>query len=523
MKSLRARIITLLVMVGFSVWQLYARGLDLGLDLAGGSHLLLALADSGAALAPEQRADALERSRAVLLARARELGVQEPVVQRVGSDRIVVDLSGVADSARARGVVSRTGHLQFKLLRPTSEVEQALPAMERAVQARSAPPAADPAAASVDSAAVAMPAPDSAPAASAPTPPRTPQRSLRALLVPGDQPGTFLVSTDDVQAVRSLLAEPDVTRATPRTVSLQWSTDVVAQGARTYRRLYVLEAEPLLDAPALATASAQREPEREQSQVSYQLTSGASRAFEDATAASGGQTYAIVLDGEVVSTSLVQGRLGNRAVIDLGSAPLEDARALAMVLRAGPLPAPLAVVEDQPVGPAVGRASAGRLYLAAGLGLLLVAVLLVGYYRAAGVLAVAGLVLFAVLLLGGLAALDYTVTLAGVAGIVLALAIAVDGSVLVFERIREAPGGGRAARAAVDDGFARALWSVLDSHAVALIPALILYQLGSGAARGFALALSIGVLAATFSALFAARTLFTLYLNRRKPSDPLRI
>jgi preprotein translocase subunit SecD len=320
-----------------------------------------------------------------------------------------------------------------------------------------------------------------------------------------------------------LLAEPEVVRATPRTVSLHWSSDVVAQGARTYRRLYVLEAEPFLDAPRLATAVAQREPEQEQSQVSYQLTSGASRAFEDATAASAGQRYAIVLDGEVVSTPQVQGRLGNRGSIDLGGMPIEDARALAMVLRAGALPVSLVVIEDQAVGPTVGRASAGRVYPVAGLGLLLVALVLVGYYRVAGVLAVAGLVVFGLLLLGGLAALDYTVTLAGAAGIVLAVALAVDGSVLVFERMRDAQGSGRPSRAAVEDGFTNALWSVVDSHAVSLIAALILYQMGGGAARAFALALSVGVLAATFCALFVARTFFSLYLDRRKPSDPIRI
>jgi preprotein translocase subunit SecD len=148
---------------------------------------------------------------------------------------------------------------------------------------------------------------------------------------------------------------------------------------------------------------------------------------------------------------------------------------------------------------------------------------LVGYYRVAGALALGALAVFAVVLLGGLAALDHTLTLAGGAGILIALALAVDGCVLVFERIRDAQGTGRASRAAVDDGFLHARGSVLDSHATALLVGLILYQLGSGAARGFALALSLGTVAATLSALYVTRTFLLLYLQRRRPSDPIRI
>jgi preprotein translocase subunit SecD len=283
----------------------------------------------------------------------------------------------------------------------------------------------------------------------------------------------------------------------------------------------VLEAEPFLDAPALASASARREPVQEQSQVAFELTSAASRAFEDATEASAGQSYAILLDGQVVSTPVVQGRLGNTGVIDLPTTPLEDARTLALVLGAGALPVPLAIVDDQAVGPAGGRASTGRVYRAVLLGVLLVAAVLVGYYRIAGVIALGALAVFAVLLLGGLATLDYTVTLAGLGGILLAAALTVDGCVLVFERIRDAQGPGRVGRAALDEGYTLARPSLLDSRAVALIVGLILYQVGSGAVRGFALALSVGVLTALLGAVFVTRTLFLMYLRRRRPSDPI--
>ena len=538
MQSLRTRIVTILILVAFSAWQLYARGLHYGLDLAGGTHLVLSLGETAPPPStPEDRAGLVDRARLVALERARGLGVQEPMVQTLGDDRLLVELAGVVDPARARDVVSRTGHLEFRLFGDAAALQAALPVMDRAAAGAMAATApviagAEPTAAGTGVSA----APDSAggagqPAAQAPVsaapfaepapPPQTP--SLGSLLVPGDQPGTFLASTDDVAAAERLLALPEVRAAVPRELSLHWSAGLVAQGARTYRRLYVLEGQPFLDAPAVASARAQRDPDLEQAQVAFELTSGASRDFEDAIRERSGETFAILLDGDVVSTPLAQGRIGNRDVIDLGGASLDEARDLALVLRTGALPAPFSVVEERAIGPSLGRASAGRLAFSAGMGLLLLLLLLVGYYRVAGLIAVGSLAVFGALVLGGLATLGSGLTLAGGIGIFLALVLAVDGCVLVFERIRDGAAAGRAARVAVDEGFAQALPAALDSHAVALIAGLVLFQLGAGAARSFALALSVGVVAAAIAALYVTRTFFLFYLERRRPSDPLSI
>jgi protein-export membrane protein SecD len=230
-----------------------------------------------------------------------------------------------------------------------------------------------------------------------------------------------------------------------------------------------------------------------------------------------------VLDGQVMSAPVIRDRIGARGQIDLGASPLEEARDLALVLRAGALPARLEIVEERTVGPSLGQDSVDQAKLAGYVGIGLVVLIMIGYYRVAGFLSILALGVYTILVLGGLSGLNATLTLPGLAGIILSVGMAVDANVLIFERIREELAAGRSNRAAMEEGFGKALSAIVDSNLSTLITALVLFQIGTGPVRGFAVTLSIGVVASFFSAIFVTRTFFVLYLSRMKASDPISI
>jgi preprotein translocase subunit SecD len=198
---------------------------------------------------------------------------------------------------------------------------------------------------------------------------------------------------------------------------------------------------------------------------------------------------------------------------------MEEARDLALVLRAGALPAPLRVLYESTVGPSLGQDSVDKGVLASLVGILLIIGLMVGYYRFSGLLAVTGMVVYVLIVLAGLALFGAALTVPGIAGLVLSVGMAVDANVLVFERIREEMSLGRTARTAVDEGFHNAMSAIIDSNVTTLITALILYYVGTGPVQGFAVTLSIGLIASFFTAVFVTRTLFLIYLERKRGAD----
>jgi preprotein translocase subunit SecD len=193
------------------------------------------------------------------------------------------------------------------------------------------------------------------------------------------------------------------------------------------------------------------------------------------------------------------------------------------VLRAGALPARINIIEERTVGPSLGQDSIDQGSIAGLVGVVLVVIIMIAYYGMAGLLAVGALSVYVLLVLGGLAGMNATLTLPGIAGLILSIGMAVDANVLIFERIREELSKGRATRTAVDEGFQHALSAIVDANITTLITALILFQFGTGPVRGFAVTLSIGIVASFFSALFVTRSFFLVYLSRKKASDPISI
>jgi preprotein translocase subunit SecD len=249
--------------------------------------------------------------------------------------------------------------------------------------------------------------------------------------------------------------------------------------------------------------------------VEFTLKPQGAEAFGDLTGKNVGSGLAIVLDGRVVTAPVLKSRISDRGQIE-GSFTQQEVQDLVTTLRSGSLPASITYLEERTVGASLGR-DAIRDGLRAGLvGTLLVVFTMLLYYRLSGVNAVTALVLNIIILFGGMAAFGFTLTLPGIAGVILTIGMAVDANVLVFERIREELRAGRTVRSAIDLGFDRAFTSIIDTHVTTLVSALILLLVGTGPIKGFGVTLFIGLLASLFTAVFVSRWLFDVVLAKRR-------
>jgi preprotein translocase subunit SecD len=550
--TVKGRILLIVAVVAASVAFLVFNGITLGLDLQGGMYLALEVADPQGTMTPEARRDATDQALQVITNRIDEFGVMEPLIQKAGDERIIVQLPGIRDEARAKAIIERTAFLEFQHVRPTQDFMNALARVDRAiiasgkvaVTAAAADTTGKPAGPSPmdilfqqqrDSAARAgdttralaqgdTAAPDTGAAADAELPTDERNRPLGALLMESGQEGEFLVADADRRKVEQYLALPEVQRAMPRDVELAWGKTPQGRGAELYHSLFVLEKDAFMRGSALTDASAGRDQQFNKTMVYFELNRRGGRVFERETGQHIGDRIAIVLDNQVQSAPNVISQIGSRGQIEMGNAPMEEARDLALVLRAGALPAPIRIMDQRSVGPALGQDSVDKGKMAGIIGIVLVLLIMVGIYRVAGFLAIMALVVYVIMVLGGLAALpDAALTAPGIAGLILSIGMALDANFLIFERIREEMDAGHSNRAAMEDGFRNAMSAIVDSNLTTMITALILYQVGTGPVRGFAVTLTIGILASFFSAVFVTKTFFMLYLDRKAPGEPISI
>jgi preprotein translocase subunit SecD len=548
MRTIRSRLLTIGALLALAVWQLLptnvtqrvrdpATGrmkdttvrrvpINLGLDLQGGIHLALEV-DQSKGPVPDP-AEAIRRAERVVRTRIDEFGVTEPVVQVVGGNRLIVELAGEKDPARAKSIIQRTAFLEFRITDMKNLFRDALPEIDRALrQAGVKAPGPGGAAATVTQlfgadtgkakGRKAKPAAPDTAESNAPGP-------LSALLYQGQIPGEFLVPEEQVPVAESLLARPEVQRLMPRGIELKWGTEVLARAARTYRALYAVEDRPIITGEELEKATATRDPLTNQSLVTFSLSRRGGRIFERETGRHVNDYMAIILDGRVQGQPpVIKSQIGQHGQIELGNKPLQEAQDLALVLRAGALPAPLTIVEERTIGPSLGKDSIADGIRAGIVGVVLVVLIMVTYYRLSGVLAVLALGLYVVFTLGGLAGFHFTLTLPGLAGLVLSVGIAVDANVLIFERIREELQHGKLVRTAVDEGFRHAMSAIIDSNVSTALTAFILYLVGTGPVQGFAITLIIGIAASMVTAVFVVRTFYLIWLARRPDLTTLSV
>ncbi len=546
MANIRNRLLLILGCVLVSAWALFPRTviervkrdgvfvydtvkrvpLKKGLDLQGGMHLTLEVDESKQAVA--DKAEALDRALKVIRQRIDEFGVAEPVVQKIGTDRLVVELPGIDDPERAQSVVSEAAFLQFQITDRTQALERVLARLDQAAAAagiRSGTQVAtgdtarsvgvtslfggDSAAADSDSAAATTPA--------------TPSAGLFTSNVAGGAvPGQYVVPIEAYDALASALNTPSVQAVIPPGKQLKWGSEELVAGNQRYRELYMLDAKPIITGEYLIDARPNTDPV-DGNVVTFTLNNEGGRRFKNETAKHLKENMAIVLDDKVMTAPVIQSSIGRNGQITLGGGSLQAAQDLALVLRAGALPVPLKITEVRNIGASLGQDSIDKGVRALALSVLLVIVIMIGYYRFAGTLAVAALALYVLFTAAVLAGFDAVLTLPGLAGFVLSVGIAVDANVLIFERIREELDAGKSVRLSVDEGFRHALSAIVDSAVTTILSGAVLYQYGSGPVRGFAVTLIAGVVASLFTALFVSRTFFMLWLQQTRGAKALSI
>jgi preprotein translocase subunit SecD len=513
-QNLKVRIALILVLAALSVGLLVRNQsrqgdiVTLGLDLKGGTYLALEIDESRTALTREQRVDAIDRALKVVRIRVEGLGVSEPIVQKSGEDRIIVQLAGLKNSGSAKDVISKAAFLEFQVVR-SEAIGDALPRIERAILAAfpnerggaGAAPTTGP-----------FQQKGAADTAAAPT--STPFESKIANAGPD---GQLLVAVKDTAAISRYLRVAGVQAALPRGTELLWGVPE-AEENEGFRSLWLVEQKALMTGEFLESAVAATDPQFGRPVVNFELSRRGGRVFGRETGRNIGKKMAIVLDQQVYTAPVIQGQISRNGQITLGQSTLEDASELALVLRAGALPAPLKIVEERTVGPSLGADSVSSGFIAGIIGMVGVVLIMIGYYRLAGLFAVTALALYTLYTLGALAFMDAVLTFPGIAGLVLSIGMSVDANVLIFERIREELEAGRQVRPAVSEGFKQALSAIVDSNITTLLTAAILYYVGTGPIKGFAVTLGVGIVISMFTAIFVTRTLFTLYLERRSPA-----
>src|SRR5437773_1455968 len=548
MRSLRWRLIWIALATAFAVIALVPRNttqrvldqktgrmkdttvrrvpINLGLDLQGGIHLALEV-DQSRGPVPDP-AEAIRRAERVVRTRIDQFGTTEPVVQVVGGNRLIVELPGEKDPERAKHVIQQTAFLEFRITDMQSKFRDAIPAIDGALRAAgvqapgNAPVSAVSQLFGADTAkqkkqgAKQKQRPDTA-GLNAPGP-------LSSLLYQGALLGEYLVPVEQVPVAESLLARPEVQRLMPRGLELKWGTQDISRGARSFQSLYAVEDRPIITGDELEKATARRDQLTNQSVVDFVLSRRGGRIFERETGRHVNDYMAIILDGRVQGQPpVIKSQIGQRGQIELGNRPLQDAQDLALVLRAGALPAPLGIVEERSIGPSLGKDSVTDGIRAGLVGVMLVVLIMLVYYRVSGALAVAALGLYVVFVLAGLAGFHATLTLPGLAGLALSVGIAVDANVLIFERIREELQHGKLVRTAVDEGFKHAMSAIIDSNVSNALTAFILYLVGTGPVQGFAITLIIGIAASMITAIFVVRTFYMIWLQRRPDMATLSV
>ncbi len=519
-----------------------------GLDLQGGMHLGLELDQSTQVSADVSRD--IDLALTVLRKRIDEFGVTEPVIQKVGSSRIVVELAGIKDPERAKGIVQQNAFLEFRMTDKTGALDAALPAMDRVLAQLGVKPAAGAPAAPkgidallggdttkklpTDSATLADTSAKGAVAAKGDTakPAADTVKAggpiLQALIISGasagaSAPGTYLVPEASVARVDSLLRLPEVQRVIPRGIELKWDQSATG-GLEPMRALYALEAKPILTGTSLVNATPQIDPSSNKPIVVFDLDRAGGRRFGQETSRHIGDFMAIVLDGKVQGAPpVINSRIDRRGQIELSGRTIAEAQDLALTLKAGALPFTLKIVEERTVGASLGEDSVKGGIIAGLVGTLFVILIMVGYYRMSGALAVLALALYILFTLASLSMIDATLTLPGLAGIVLSVGIAVDANVLIFERIREELIAGRTVRVAVEEGFRHAMPAIIDSNVSTVLTAAFLFQFGTGPVKGFAVTLIMGIIASMITAIFVTKTFFLVWLDRKPHATTLSI
>jgi SecD/SecF fusion protein len=498
----------------------------------------------------DEATDAVNRSLEILRNRIDQFGVSEPNIVRQGSRRIVIELPGVQDPERARQLIGKTALLEFKLLADQEVYSTLIDRIDRFLRKEQGLETGEDTTAAAAPAETAVSDTTKTQAATADTTqhvaqdtvvnlkqlfggeteiPESTQVSIDASMLKEAPFKALLrdigqdvvaVPTSNYLAVNNIIHRREVQEMIPKNVELLWSNEP-EPGPRgeSYWVLYLVKSEPELTGSAIKDAkvnigSGYNPGSSGKPYVALTLNRQGARTFADVTGANVGKQLAIVLDNKVRSAPVIKTKIPSGNAEITGNFTMDEAKDLAIVLRAGALPAPVQEIEERTVGPSLGLDSIHKGAISFAVGFVLVVLFMVFYYRMSGLLADLALMLNVIFILAVLAGFRATLTLPGVAGIILTIGMAVDANVLIFERIREELRTGKTIRAAIDTGYSRAFTTIMDANITTLIAGVVLYQFGTGPIRGFALTLMIGIISSMFTAIVVTRTIYDIITNK---------
>ena len=496
----------------------------------------------------EESENAIDRALQVLRNRIDQFGVSEPSITKQGKRRVVVELAGILDVNRAKDIIGKTAQLEFKLLKDAEYTRSLLFKIDDVVKRRRY--------GTLDSAALAeVTATDTTEQDSAAIEEKirdeeevnldelfgttseteTPGEGDTSLSVDKDmfEEHPFLALLGNVgymiaapkqnmKAVDIILNYPEVREVIPDDAEFLWSSKAEPRGDKEWYFLYFVKKTPELtgdyiedaDVNVAGEASGSSMRGAGSAEVMLELNSRGAKDFARVTGANVGKFLAISLDGKVASAPQITERIPNGRSSITGMKDIDEAKDLVVVLRAGALPARLESIEERTVGPSLGHDSIQKGQYSALIGLLIVLIFMVIYYKLSGIIADFALVLNILFVMAVLAAAHATLTLPGIAGIILTIGMAVDANVLIFERIREELRAGKTIRAGIDAGYGRAFTTILDANVTTFLTALVLYQFGTGPIQGFAVTLAIGIMASMFTAIVVTRFVFDFMTAR---------
>lgn len=472
----------------------------------------------------ENTEDAVTRAMEIIRNRVDQYGVSEPSIQRQGSKRIIVELPGIAREEEAKQLLQGTALLEFRIVR---DPDFTFPIMQRIdeVLAGKIQDSTDVTSDKDKSETIAgdtsLTSADSLKPEGELTEEEFKQQHpffAIALLDPQGRSADAYVHSDERNKLEMMLNRPDVQKVIPNNVEFKFSakTNQDAEG-REFNIMYLVNKEPELTGGVITDANANIDPNTSTPIVTMTMNSEGATEWARITGANVDKRIAIMLDGGIFSAPVVKGKIpGGRSQIE-GMADLNEAKLLEIVLKAGALPAPIDIIEERTVGPSLGEDSINKGLTSVLLGYTIVGFFMILYYRKSGTIAAAALIFTILFILGVLAGFKATLTLPGIAGIILTIGMAVDANVLIFERIREEMATGKTIKASIDSGFSRAYSAIIDSNITTFFTGIILYQFGTGPIQGFALTLMIGIATSLFSALVITRVMLDLMVAKNIP------
>ena len=485
----------------------------------------------------EESEDAINRVLEILQNRVDQFGVSEPTIQKQGNQRIIVELAGIQDSERARSLLESTALLEFFIVKDITttnelmiKIDQALKGNEDITEVtKDIQPENSEVSTSDDDETVSVSELFGESGDTTETDPGVTNENLIK-----DRPfsamlrnlgNTIGVPSKNAYAVRKILERPEVEEK----LAAVGGTFVFSHKAEDYPTadgdvesifsLYLLEDQAELTGGVVEEAKANLGPQGTTSAgqpiVNLSMNSDGARKWAIVTGSNVGRQVAIVLDKKVHMAPNIREKIAGGGTLIEGFANIDEAKDIAIVLRAGALPAPVDIIEERVVGPSLGADSVRRGTQSVIIGLILVLVFMLIYYRVSGSIADFALIWNIVLVLAVLASLEATLTLPGIAGLILTVGMSIDANVIIFERIREELRKGKTPQAAVSGGYDRALTTIIDANVTTLIAALVLWQFGTGPIKGFATVLFWGILISMFTAIFVTRTIFNSFTGRK--------